>query len=418
MEKKEILKRVLLYMNYDSKKTLSENYNIVGDVSVKTETYCLDNKEKYTLKNGKDKDGNVTLATLNVIPKLCFEPKQGSKSKNTSAVAKNKEPFTDAYPLVFDCAKRHSDSIFIVPKERLNTDMNLYGPKFTKGSYVGFKKEDQEPNTKSLIENLYNSFCLTKKENLDEPDKKSINSDASNWENLFKKLNDGGYPFYVTEKTTPLKDTQQFLWGRFTIKKKGGLFITWGLSNQYWGVITNNGGKYNGEEIDKLTLQTNVPNKPTMTLKEFLDNDFINQTTVINKETPKKDKVGTGGQPEVNTQSKTQTKPKTQTKTQTKTQVEYIDCNGTYSYGCKSPKIEEAQKCLKDQGLYTKTVDGKFGGNTLKAVKSKINKTYFTDSDIPTICGRKQEERKSDSGSTPGGGSKKEEEYVWNGKEI
>ena len=255
MEKKELLERILLNMKYDSKKTLSENCDIVGDVSDKTDTYCLGDKEKYTLKNGKDNDGNVTLATLNVIPKLCFEPKQVSKSKNTSAVAKNKEPFTNAYPLVFDCAKRHSDSVFIVPKERLSTDMNLYGPKFTKGSYVGFKKEDQEPSTKSLIENLYNSFCLTKQENLDEPNKKSINSDTSNWENLFKKLNDGGYPFYVTEKTTPLKDTQQFLWGRFTIKKKGGLFITWGLSNQYWGVITNNGGKYNGEEIDKLTLQ-------------------------------------------------------------------------------------------------------------------------------------------------------------------
>ena len=129
----------------------------------------------------------------------------------------------------------------------------------------------------------------------------------------------------------------------------------------------------------------------------------------------KKDKVDTGSKPEQQTKTKPETKQKT---TQQKPKVTFTECSNTYSYGCKSEKIEDAQKCLKDQGLYSYTVDGKFGGRTLKAIKSKLNKTYFNDSDITTICGKKQEEKPLDSGSTPGGGSKKEEEYVWNGTEI
>jgi hypothetical protein len=133
----------------------------------------------------------------------------------------------------------------------------------------------------------------------------------------------------------------------------------------------------------------------------------------------KKDKVDTGSKPEQQTKTKPETKPETKQKTtQQKPKVTFIECSNTYSYGCKSEKIEDAQKCLKDQGLYSYTVDGKFGSRTLKAIKSKLNKTYFNDSDITTICGKKQEEKPLDSGSTPGGGSKKEEEYVWNGTEI
>jgi predicted HNH restriction endonuclease len=175
------------------------------------------------------------------------------------------------------------------------------------------------------------------------------------------------------------------------------------------------GGQYNGEDPFSFKLKgTNIDAPIT---------DFV--TFYIRCEKGNKvETLGTGGKPEKTTQQKTTQQKTTQQKTtqqkttQQKPKVTFTECSNTYSYGCKSEKIEEAQKCLKDQGLYSYTVDGKFGSRTLKAIKSKLNKTYFNDSDITTICGKKQEEKPLDSGSTPGGGSKKEEEYVWNGTEI
>ena len=36
-------------------------------------------------------------------------------------------------------------------------------------------------------------------------------------------------------------------------------------------------------------------------------------------------------------------------------------CKGTYSMGCITPEVGEAQQCLKDEGLYPYRVDNKFG---------------------------------------------------------
>lgn len=58
----------------------------------------------------------------------------------------------------------------------------------------------------------------------------------------------------------------------------------------------------------------------------------------------------------------------------------YIDCKGTYKYGCKADAIGTVQACL---GL---DPDKKFGKNTRNALKAK-GYTTFTDKDINKICG-------------------------------
>lgn len=59
----------------------------------------------------------------------------------------------------------------------------------------------------------------------------------------------------------------------------------------------------------------------------------------------------------------------------------FTDCTGTYSVGCKSEVIRKVQGCL---GI---TADSLFGSQTKNAVNSKIGKTSFTDADVNTICG-------------------------------
>lgn len=61
-------------------------------------------------------------------------------------------------------------------------------------------------------------------------------------------------------------------------------------------------------------------------------------------------------------------------------------CQGTYSMSCKTPEVGRVQQCLKDQGLYPYKVDDKFGKLTRNAVYNKLGKSSFTDADIETIC--------------------------------
>jgi hypothetical protein len=62
------------------------------------------------------------------------------------------------------------------------------------------------------------------------------------------------------------------------------------------------------------------------------------------------------------------------------------NCKGTYSMGCKTPEVGQAQQCLKDQGLYLSTPDNMFGRKTKDAIYSKLGKNSFTDADLNTIC--------------------------------
>jgi hypothetical protein len=108
------------------------------------------------------------------------------------------------------------------------------------------------------------------------------------------------------------------------------------------------------------------------------------------------------------TTPKTTTKPKTTPKKITTPNTGWNEtCQGTYSMGCKTPEVGEAQQCLKDEGLYPYTVDNKFGSKTRSAVYKKLNKSSFTDEDLKTICkttagGGGQDDFDSDMGSTSG----------------
>jgi len=62
----------------------------------------------------------------------------------------------------------------------------------------------------------------------------------------------------------------------------------------------------------------------------------------------------------------------------------YPVCTGTYKMCCKSPKIGEIQRCLG--GL---NIDNRWGPKTQQALESKFSQfaVSFTDNDVQTICG-------------------------------
>jgi hypothetical protein len=73
------------------------------------------------------------------------------------------------------------------------------------------------------------------------------------------------------------------------------------------------------------------------------------------------------------------------------------DCpTGPYSLYCKGDNVKKMQECLKKEGLYNYKIDGEFLKRTLEGVKKKLNKDTFTDEDIKTVCNTKKEEDKID----------------------
>lgn len=73
----------------------------------------------------------------------------------------------------------------------------------------------------------------------------------------------------------------------------------------------------------------------------------------------------------------------------------YKNCTGTYTQGCKSNVISQVQTCL---GL---KADGKFGPNTQKALVAKGYTNGFKDSDVDKICGKVQPSPEVPSPETP-----------------
>ena len=395
----EDLNLIKLFMNYDSKKTLNENVDSnklnllleefdVKDFIAKHDYYLSSDSVYSYVYNG-----------------LTFKPKGNKGPKNWAYLVD--KPFQDDDPLVFQCEpiKVSGKYANLWEPEGLGTFWGS-NPLDWKGKYKTYFNSD-------LVNLLKAHFCSSSK--VVDSSTKEYNSkthwvkNEAAWQTLLKKLqwmsNEyfGGGKITITEFWVAVDQV------KFHKLKELGSF-----AEANCGAKANpaSGGQYDGEDLFSFKLKgTNIDAPIT---------DFV--TFYIRCEKGNKaETLGTGNKPETQTktQTQTQTKPKTtQTKpktTQTKPKVTFTECSNTYSYGCRSEKIEEAQKCLKDQGLYSYTVDGKFGSKTLKSIKSKLNKTYFTDSDITAICGRKQEEKPLDSESTPGGGSKKEEDYVWNG---
>jgi hypothetical protein len=230
------------------------------------------------------------------------------------------------------------------------------------------------------------------------------------WGVLLERLNDAGYAF--KETTDVNTKNPLYWWGPFIIQRYGPNFITYKKGDSSGNAkisVLSYKGKYSGQVITDILLATTVIyfKDETPNLKEWID--YLYKTTEKTKEIP-----GTGSKKQNEVPKGGLQKYPKDTK---KSKGEFIDCTGTYTYGCKSPKIGEAQKCMKDQGLYSYKVDNEFGLKTYDAIKKKLNKTSFTDADVNVICGKKQDE-KSPLDFEGGGGGTKEEDYVWRGEFI
>ena len=92
-------------------------------------------------------------------------------------------------------------------------------------------------------------------------------------------------------------------------------------------------------------------------------------------------------------------------------------CKGTYSMGCNTPEVGQAQQCLKDANLYPYRVDNKFGKLTRNAVNAKIGKSSFTDADLQTICKAKEGSGGNDFDRDMGvvSDEKEKEDTTWTG---
>jgi len=393
MENNEILKKVLLQMNYDSKKTLSENYENINLL-----------KEDDVLRTGK-------IVKSPGYSKI-YEPLKLNKPFTFTVHSTNK---SNNYSNEFIIGGTHKETGLLVNLKYVCGDENFkldLNPKeklpisYTNDMMLAQGSEISIPTLKTSVDKEHCGVVGSGSKGNDNM------AGEEYWGVLLKQLNDAGYAFKETEGV----DTKNplYWWGPFIIQRYGPNFITYKKGDSSGNAkisVLSYKGKYSGQVITDILLATTVIyfKDETPNLKEWID--YLYKTTEKTKEIPgtgskKQNEVPRGG---------LQKYPK-DTK---KSKGEFIDCTGTYTYGCKSPKIGEAQKCMKDQGLYSYKVDNEFGLKTYDAIKKKLNKTSFTDADVNVICGKKQDEKPPLDFEGGGGGSgTKEEDYVWNGEFI
>lgn len=353
---KDLIKRSLLYMNYDSKKTLSENLQLIKEEHVVTQT-------NYILKLKKPSPAGGTKSTITIT--------KGSRiTKNGDFINIDGNEATFNYNCNDSTFQSVSKSSLPLLRSMINNAM-------------------WTSDSKELSTILDTNYC--KKVVVDSGSKGNDNMvNDKYWEVLLKKLNDAGYLFktgVATSTNLPI-----YWWGPFIIYRYGSNFITYtkgDSSGEAKISSTSYSGKYAGQEITKIILSTNVVRfyGESPNLKEWID--YLNP-----KKEKTKDWEDGGG---VRNDPGKDKKPQPSPKPQPKPKPDYVpggggknECKGTYSMGCITPEVGEAQQCLKDDGLYNYIVDNKFGSKTRDAVKAKIGKTYFTDADLQTICKTKK----------------------------
>lgn len=509
MENNDDLKRIKLFMNYDSKKTLSENEQRLKPI-------LLEYKKGSKSLGNWCADSDYNIGAQLISPKLplgarpafdqtikkgtCFKPKTDA-GPNAWAYYSN-DPFEHDDPLVFDCGKKSGSHLWepdgygdfwsqgldwkrgktkyynnqlekalkahfcTVPKEgfagvkywdALMKELKNYGlqvvetsggaaaSKITflkdKGDIIaGYANKDgtyswARANSPYAGEAI-GDFLITGtggktlrtwldthvKKNKDEygVDPKAVaakvggggagtigskntnmkDDDITYWKALFDVLESAGYD--PITKGSAISTSSKFYVGNFTISRDSKPFVCLNcpsptpsesqlLTSGYTfaNIDPDRGGtpgKYSGEsDLAKIPLLTfNSPGKERTNLIDFL--------ALTATKPGVKDKTGgktggytggggTGGKTGGDTGGKTGGKT-----------GGWKSCSGTYSYGCKSPEVGEAQRCL---GIYA---DNKFGGKTLNAIKRKLGKSSFTDNDLKNIICKK-----------PGGGGGKSE---------
>ena len=368
MENNEELKRIKLFMNYDSKNTLSENVERVllkeaHSLSVLTsggyngpepgEKYTLD---KYTLKH-KDKNFVLIDTTINgfsmVLKYVC-----GEQSLTIQASPNNQYTGT------------------ILNGDPLEKELNL-------------------------------KYCLAKTDDdkADDTFWKKGDDPSYYWVTLHKTLKTNGFAFKLLDKsgkeTSDAKMATQMYYGMFIINRNlaKATFIHWGRPAT---VLANLIEKYKGEgNLNNVILKI-TQDGGVMTFRDFLRKDWKADAPKKNTEPvidyTKKGGGGTGNVPPVSSSWNT-------------------TCKGTYSMGCNTPEVGQAQQCLKDANLYPYRVDNKFGKLTRNAVNAKIGKSSFTDADLQTICKAKEGSGGNDFDRDMGvvSDEKEKEDTTWTG---
>jgi hypothetical protein len=391
MENNEILKKVLLQMNYDSKKTLSENYE---NINLLTEDDVL-----RTGKIVKSPGYSNTYEPLKLNKPFTFQDKTYIVDGNKIVIfGKHKETGLDV-DLKYSCGDKDFKLVFNPPERK-----KPYS--YTNDIRLAQDSEISIPTLKTDVDKKYCGVVVG-------GGNKGVDNMAGEkyWGVLLQKLKDAGYPF--KEGLTSGTNLPIYWFGPFVIYRYGNTFITYKKGADYHNAkisVLSYKGKYAGQVLTDITLVTNVFSKGAKpNLKDWID--YLYKTTEKTKEIP-----GTGSKKQNEVPPGGLEKNPSGLK---KSKGEFIDCTGTYTYGCKSPKIGEAQKCMKDQGLYSYKIDNSFGLKTYEAIKKKLNKTSFTDADVNVICGKKQDEKSPLDFEGGGGGSgAKEEDYVWRGEFI
>lgn len=220
------------------------------------------------------------------------------------------------------------------------------------------------------------------------------------WQVLKTSLEKNDLVPYVKE-SSDAKQGSYYYWGKFVVwRNTPNKFITHSDTNVL-GKISNYNGKYAGQNaLSDIELILSNGEKSNVL-------DFITKytSTISGRDSGIQNDPGKNKKPDYTPGDSN--KPKN-------------ECKGTYSMGCITPEVGEAQQCLKDDGLYTYRVDNKFGSKTRDAIKAKIGKTYFTDADLQTICKTKkggggEDEYDFDKDMGGGSGGQEKEDTTWTG---
>jgi len=361
---KENLERIMLFMNYDSKKTLSENLKPLhntqsNNILLEDKTGKLTSQYRLSLKD------NPYATAL-----FSFQVPSGS-----SVVEKN-------------------GLITITGK---NGDKWSYtcGTKLFK--YTGILTGSGAATYTSdfLSSELETNYC---KKN--EKDKKSGNwceTDDCTGKNLQLKYDNGLYKGdFVDGKRNGQgyynwsDSDASYLGGWKDDKLDGSGVFTFDDGSDYTGQFKDN--KFNG--YGTYTSPEGNLYQGTWKDDELILGNGKYSIETLNKWSKagsnKKDdtKISGGGKGDENIKT---------TKNDNTKVSKLKDCpTGPYSLYCKGDNVKKMQECLKKEGLYNYKIDGEFLKRTLEGVKKKLNKDTFTDEDIKTVCNTKKEEDKID----------------------
>ena len=370
MENTEYLKRILLNMNYDSKNTLSENVEKI----MLNEAGIVKN---FTIT--RKTNPNSTALQDFTIPKGSPIIKRGSDVEIGSA---NSATF-----FTYSC-----------------DDKNFRYEGTLSGS-AGAKYSNDE-----LGDMLDNDYCRVKTddEKADDTFWKKGEDPSGYWVELYNVLIASGYQFKLLNKdkkaTTNIKIATQMWWKNFIINRNLAKYVIISVGEPTIAYATLQ-KKYAGEkDLTNVILKMGkgFVGSDFMSLKNFLDTDWKavpkKDEKVIDYTQEKKKKGGGGNVPPVSSSWNT-------------------TCKGTYSMGCNTPEVGQAQQCLKDANLYPYRVDNKFGKLTRNAVNAKIGKSSFTDADLQTICKAKEGSGGNDFDRDMGvvSDEKEKEDTTWTG---